>query len=202
MSIEQKNIELSIAPGHKELLISEHSSPESSRDKPDVNQEKKNTPLISKETIDEQMKELAKSRKIIEEESNKQDEKENNPYDKLVKNETIPSSIVNQDTAKILANQELINIRHKLPKREKVLSKIIHQNTVDIISEKTANTVARPSGLLGGAILAFIGSLSYLIFVEYVGITYNYLLFFAFFISGFILGLIIELIVKITIRKA
>lgn len=192
MSIERNNnIENYLPPGDKELLLSDHNS-ESSID----NQNKESLSQQIENTNRDRDQELEKARKIIEEESKQQDNEKVTYDNRLEEDKSVTSTIVDKDVAKILSNQALLNIRRKLPKREKILSKIIHQNAVDVISEKTANTIARPSGLLGGAILAFIGSLGYLIFVKYVGITYNYLLFFGFFISGFILGLIIEFIIK------
>jgi hypothetical protein len=61
------------------------------------------------------------------------------------------------------------------------------------VSGATGQTLARPSGLLGGGICALLGSLIYLYLAKHIGFNYNYLLFVLFFGGGFIIGLVIEL---------
>ena len=75
------------------------------------------------------------------------------------------------------------------------MSRIIHQPAIDAASEATAKTIARPSGILGGGICAFAGSLFFLYFAKHDGFHYNYLLFLVFFIGGFAIGLLFEVLV-------
>jgi len=94
---------------------------------------------------------------------------------------------------KITLHRELKNIRRKLSAPDKALSKVVHLPVVKTVSEASSKTVARPSGLLGGGITAFVGSTGYLLLAKYMGFTYNYFLFVLLFVAGFGLGLIIEL---------
>jgi hypothetical protein len=96
----------------------------------------------------------------------------------------------------ISLKNELKAIRQKLPLDQKLLSKTIHQPIIRRSSEATAKTIARPVGLLGGGILAFIGSLAYLFFAKYIGIKYNYLVFIMLFVLGYVLASILELLTK------
>ena len=92
--------------------------------------------------------------------------------------------------------KELKSIRQKLPASQKLLSLAIHQPIIRKTSELGARTISRPSGLLGGGILAFFGSLIYLLFDKYIGLTYNYFIFILLFVTGFILSIFIELLVS------
>lgn len=87
----------------------------------------------------------------------------------------------------------LLNVQQRLPKPARVFSKIAHNKTVETISNVGAKTVARPSGLLGGSTLAFVGSLVLLYYSKHYGFTYNYAFFFMLFVGGFAVGAIIEL---------
>lgn len=86
----------------------------------------------------------------------------------------------------------LSHVQNKLKPAQKSFSKVIHQPLVRRVSESASKTAARPSGMLGGGIVAFLGSLSYLILAYKIGFTYNYLLFLGFFGGGFILGVVLE----------
>lgn len=102
---------------------------------------------------------------------------------------------VNQELKAITLRRELNNIRRKLPATQKALSKVIHQPVVRAVSEVTGKTVSRPSGLLGGGLVALIGTSTYLFIANQSGIKYNYFVFLGLFIGGFILGLVLELAV-------
>jgi hypothetical protein len=124
---------------------------------------------------------------------------DDNPFKKMeaaekASNAPTPSH-VNRELKAITLKRELKQIRHKLSSPEKSLSKVIHQPTVRAISEATAKSIERPSGLLGGGIMAFVGSLGYLYLAKHIGFTYNYAVFFVFLIGGFAIGIILELLV-------
>lgn len=99
----------------------------------------------------------------------------------------------NKELRKISKSKELSHIRSKLSAPDKLGSKIIHNPVIRNISEVSSKTISRPSGLLGGGIVAFLGSAAYYYLTEHIGLQYNYLLFAIFFVGGFIVGLIIEL---------
>ena len=91
--------------------------------------------------------------------------------------------------------QTMRRIQSRLPKVSRAFSKIVHNKTVDAVSNVGAQTVARPSGLLGGSICAFIGSVVLLYSAKHYGFRYNYLVFFILFIGGFLLGSLLELLI-------
>lgn len=91
---------------------------------------------------------------------------------------------------------EMKLIRTKLSTGQKLLSRTVHQTTVRRVSDAAAHTITRPAGLLGGGVLAFCGSLIYLLFSKYIGFRYNYLLFIFLFILGYALTTAFELLIK------
>ncbi len=147
----------------------------------------------TQETIQQQ---IEQNRSII---NNYSESLENNPqnyaFSKEANNE--PLLIHDQTLIKHQVNQTIKDIQHNLGPVDKKISHVIHQPIIDQSSEILDKTIFRSSGVLGGSILAFLGSLTYIIFVIYTGITYNFELFFIFLITGFILGLMIEIIYKL-----
>jgi hypothetical protein len=103
-----------------------------------------------------------------------------------------PSKLEKQYAAK----RQLKAIQKQLPATEVPLSHLIHQKTVKAVSEAAAKTVSRPSGLLGGGIMAFIGSAGYLVFSKHIGAPYNSGMFILLFVVGFMVGLGLELILR------
>jgi hypothetical protein len=99
-------------------------------------------------------------------------------------------------------NQSLKHVQRRLKPTDRALSKVIHQPAVRKVSEVSAKTVSRPSGLLGGGVMAFVGSLAYLFLAKHIGFQYNYLLFTVFFVGGFALGLAAELVLNAARPKA
>lgn len=87
----------------------------------------------------------------------------------------------------------LAKTRQKLPKAARSFSKIVHNNVVDTVSNVSAQTIARPSGVLGGSISAFIGSIVVLYYSRHYGFAYNYFLLFVLFVGGFLIGASLEL---------
>lgn len=133
-------------------------------------------------------------------------ETSNNPVEQFQKEQEEAaqapvSTNINRELKNITLAKELSFIRRRLPTNERILSKIIHQPVVRVISESTSKTVSRPSGLLGGGIVAFIGTTAYVIFTHYIGVPYNYSLFIIFFVGGFIIGLILEFIIWAVISR-
>lgn len=99
--------------------------------------------------------------------------------------------------------QTLARTRKKLTKSDKTFSKIVHQKNIESISEVAANTVANPSGILGGGIVAFFGSSIVLFISRKIGFEVPPSIFIALFIVGFIVGFIIEkLLFKFVFKKS
>lgn len=109
--------------------------------------------------------------------------------------ETARPSHVNSELKSITLRRELQQIRRKLPAGDRALSKVVHQPVVRVVSEAASASISRPSGLLGGGLMAFVGSLGYLYITKHVGMQYNYFVFTLLFILGFAVGLVLELLV-------
>lgn len=88
--------------------------------------------------------------------------------------------------------QVLIQTQAQLQGPSNAFSKVIHKPVIERISSATAETIARPSGLLGGSIGALLGSLLVLFSAKHYGFAYNFLLFVFIFGVGFIVGLATE----------
>lgn len=147
---------------------------------------------------------LAEAREHLAE--TRKNEKQPNPLDKLEREQEAAqkptTGHINANLKKITLQRELTQIRRHLSKPEQTLSKIIHQPVVRAISEASGKTVSRPSGLLGGGIMAFIGSTGYLLLAKNLGFNrYNYGAFIILFVGGFALGLALELIVWSAMRS-
>jgi len=97
--------------------------------------------------------------------------------------------------------QTLKKVRTHLSPAEKTLSKLVHQPVVETVSEAGAKTVARPSGILGGGIVALLGSGAVLYMSKHYGFRYNFFVFVVLFIGGFALGMLAELTLRLFVRK-
>ena len=100
-----------------------------------------------------------------------------------------------RESRKVVGARELSRVQRQLPSGDRTLSHFIHQPVVRAVSEAAAGTISRPSGLLGGGIVAFIGSAAYVYFTRHVGVPYNYVVFSLLFVGGFVFGLVLELLV-------
>jgi hypothetical protein len=108
---------------------------------------------------------------------------------------------INRELKQITLRRELQQIRRKLPLPERTLSAVIHQPVVRAVSEAAGKTISRPSGLLGGSLVAFVGTGAYLYLARHIGFTYNYLVFLLLLGAGFIVGLSLELLVYLAMRS-
>jgi hypothetical protein len=106
-----------------------------------------------------------------------------------------PNTNVNRELKQITLRRELQQIRRRLPATQRALSKVIHQPAVRVTSEVVGKTVSRPSGILGGGLVALIGTSGYLYLAHHAGFAYNYTVFLLLFVGGFILGLVLEFLV-------
>jgi len=129
-----------------------------------------------------------------------------NPLEKLRGAESapqmgMPANHVNRELKQITLRRELQHIRRKLPAPQRALSHIVHQPVVRAVSEAAGKTVSRPSGLLGGGLVALLGTSSYLWLAHHQGFRYNYAVFLFLFAAGFLIGLVLELAVWAATRK-
>lgn len=95
----------------------------------------------------------------------------------------------------------LVRLQKRQTKPDKVLSKFIHQGAVDVASEALGKTIARPSGLIGGGLLALLSTTVLLFTARHYGFRYNYLVFFCTFAIGMLVGQICEMAVKLLRRR-
>jgi len=82
----------------------------------------------------------------------------------------------------------LQRVRAELSPSQRLLSKAIHNKTVESISEVSAKTIARPSGILGGALFSLVGSLIIILIAKRIGFPVPASIFAILFIAGFVLG--------------
>lgn len=116
--------------------------------------------------------------------------------------ESSDSVVGNQyDLKKTAYARSLKKIQQRLPGPARSFSKFVHNPVVDTVSAVGASTVGRPSGMLGGSIFAFLGSLGLLYYSKHYGFQYNYLFLFILFVGGFALGGLVELIVWLVFKR-
>lgn len=156
---------------------------------------------LGTETKQEHLERLAEARMEAHEEAASV-----NPMEKLKATEnagapTQPLSL-NSELRAITLRRELQHIRRKLSKPQQTLSKVVHQPLIRAVSEGAGKTVSRPSGLLGGGIVSFVGVATYYLLVRHMGYAYNNAIFFMLFIGGFIAGVIIEMLVHYGVRAS
>ncbi len=106
--------------------------------------------------------------------------------------EILPEIQVTTSLKKDGFDRVIIRTRKQLPLTGRILSKVIHQPIIDFLSDAGENTIARPSGLLGGGVVSLLGSGVILYTAKNYGFRYNLLAFFLLFLAGFIIGLFIE----------
>lgn len=108
--------------------------------------------------------------------------------------------IINKQLKDMAFSRSMTRTRKKLSRSSRVFSKVVHNSAVDKSSEFVGKTIARPSGMLTGAFLAFIGTSALLWITRHYGYTYNYLMVIILFAGGMILGLGLEGLYR-TLRK-
>ncbi|HSX27690.1 MAG TPA: hypothetical protein VLG25_02815 [Patescibacteria group bacterium] len=113
-----------------------------------------------------------------------------------------PSGYAQKELKLNAYNRTIKHVRSQLNAPERVLSRLVHQPLVEKISDVSAVTIARPSGLLAGGFFSAIGSLVVLYMAKRNGFTYNRLVFVILFGGGFIVGLLVELMVKLLTKKS
>lgn len=124
-----------------------------------------------------------------------------NPLKQLEAAEAAPEpaqhTVINRQLKQITLQRELKQLQRKETRPQRALSRLIHQPVVRATSEAAAKTVSRPSGLLGGGLMAFVGTTGYLYVAKHYGLRYNYLVFLILLAAGFVLGLVLELLVHL-----
>lgn len=111
-------------------------------------------------------------------------------------------TFTNQKSLKADAYKRTLGrIRTQLSLPSRALSRVVHQPVVDSVSNVAGSTVARPSGIFGGSLVALIGSATLLYMTKHYGFTYNYTVIFVLFVGGFLLGMLLELLIHALLRR-
>ena len=95
-------------------------------------------------------------------------------------------------------NTTMHHVRNNLSKTERTFSKFVHKPAVEKASEIVGSTVARPSGIAGATIAAFIGLLLVYGIARFAGFELAGSEMPILLLIGFVAGLIIEWIYKST----
>lgn len=96
----------------------------------------------------------------------------------------------------------LRRIQSQLQGPEKQFSKVVHRPVIEKVSNIGAQTIARPSGILAGGLVALLGSSFLLYTARRYGFSYNFSLFILLFVAGYFAGLLIELLIRTLRRKS
>ena len=123
----------------------------------------------------------------------------NNPFEKFAREEETKSQpanpqTINRELKSIGLRRELKHARETLSPADKLLSVAIHQDAVRVVSDAVGRTVSRPTGLLGGGIVAFAGTLIYTLMAHHIGLSYNYFVFILLFVAGYVIGTLVEVL--------
>src|SRR3990167_4216238 len=108
--------------------------------------------------------------------------------------------LISKDVRNNSLKQVLNLTRKRLPFDQKILSKFVHKPIIDNVSEFSAKTIARPSGLAMGGAFSLLASLFVLWASYFFGYTYNFLIGIMAFVGGFIIGVLLEIILKVIFR--
>jgi hypothetical protein len=109
----------------------------------------------------------------------------------------VSSKLVSDDLKQTNTRQAIVRLQRQESLPTRTFSRLVHQPVVRTISAVADKTVSRPSGLLGGGLVAFMGTSAYLYLANHIGFSYNYLVFLLLLAAGFALGLALELLVHL-----
>jgi hypothetical protein len=157
----------------------------------------KEHPLKPSEARPDQQEQIKASREAVEHQAKSSQEMAS--FDAgSERTPTPPPTRELQDMAK---NRLLKSIRRELPASQRALSKFVHAKPVETVSAVGEKTIARPYGLLGGGLAAFIGTALTFYMAKHYGFRYNLFLFFTFFIAGYVIATVIEVFVRAVRRS-
>jgi len=103
-------------------------------------------------------------------------------------------TFVNRELKAMAYGRTMNRVRKQLTPTGRLLSRLVHQPTINAISEVGAKTIGRPSGIIGGGVLAFSGTTFYYIVAKHYGYEYRFSLFGLLLVSGFVTGWVAELL--------
>jgi hypothetical protein len=183
--------------GEKFESLSEHNSTppkERLHEKHEVLKENKEKKEQAIENFAHQAQERAKSsEQIVQEAAAKEyDQEEHEP------------AVINHELKEIAYQRLLKRAQRHLSPYSRTMSKVMHQPAVDAASEVVSKTVGRPSGIIGGGLMALAGTSIYYYLARHYGYSYTPFVFIILMAVGFVIGWCAELIyksVRILIKK-
>lgn len=120
--------------------------------------------------------------------------------DKAAEKSSADHFLVTKELKQEALKRNLQRARKHMSTTSRSFSKFIHKPSIDAISKVGEKTIARPTGILTGAIIALAGS-SYLFWsAKHYGYQYNYFVVILLFVGGYLAGLIIETLIYIVRR--
>lgn len=105
--------------------------------------------------------------------------------------------IVNKQLKDMAFSRAMTRTRKKLSPVSRGFSKIVHNSVVDQTSEFVGKTIARPQGMMWGALFAFLGSSALLWLTKHYGYEYNYLAVVLLFVIGAVAGTALEALIRL-----
>ncbi len=111
-------------------------------------------------------------------------------------NHHTPHHYVTAELKDMAYQRAITRVRRQLSPAARSFSKVIHQPAVNALSEATAKTIGRPSGILGGGILALAGTTAYYYIAKHYGYEYNFGVFLLLLAAGFAVGWIAEFLLR------
>jgi len=102
-------------------------------------------------------------------------------------------AFINHELKEMAYQRTIIRVRRQLSPLGRFTSKVVHQPVINSVSEFTGKTVGRPSGLLGGGLVAFVGTSVYFYITKHYGYEYSFTVFLVLLVGGFIIGWLAEL---------
>ena len=109
--------------------------------------------------------------------------------------------LINKELKSVMLSRTLSRVQKQLKPVERTFIKVIHNKPIDKISSVSEKTVARPYGILGGALFAFVGSIFSTYLSKQFGLNYNLLLFVMLFTAGYIVTTLLEGAVRLVLRS-
>ena len=106
-------------------------------------------------------------------------------------------AFVNKELKVMAFDRTMSRVRRSLSPADRTLSRIIHKPAVDAVSSALDKTVARPSAILGGGMIAALGGIVYYYVAKKYGYDYNATVLIVLFLSGYLGGLLVDAVRKL-----
>lgn len=172
------------------------SSPENQVARHEYKEKLAHNPEAGKDAEPKAKDSIESIRSSIEKEAAKTADRKHEQQADTDKDEGPGRIVIDREVKGKAYKKELHRVQSRLPKSQRSFSKFIHSPVMEAASEIGGKTVARPSGLLGGGIAAFVGTLALVLISRHYGFSYNFFVFILLLIGGFFVGLMAELVIR------